>query len=62
MQTTSKTKDDNNPNILYTLSVSDNYDYLLCYGLLLDKIRELGNKQTTTLVFENKEFNLKAQT
>ena len=26
------------------------------------QISELGNKQTTTLVFENKEFNLKTQT
>ena len=28
----------------------------------LYQISELGNKQTTTLVFENKEFNLKTQT
>ena len=26
------------------------------------QISELGNKQKTTLVFENKEFNLKTQT
>ena len=32
---------------------------LRCYGSLLQQISELGNKQTTTLVFENKEFNLK---
>ena len=26
------------------------------------QMSELGNKQTTTLVFKNKEFNLKTQT
>ena len=31
-----------------------------CYGSLLVTVSELGNKQPT-LVFKNKEFNLKTQ-
>ena len=35
------------------------FKYPSVMARLVQQISELGNKQTTTLVFKNKEFNLK---